>query len=80
MVHFMELVHVLGLGMGNVEELGYSHRGAFWRTRDNKLEGKSFQEVYLLHFLSKPDAEKSQLGVFGCSEAIGAVYSAVWAL
>jgi hypothetical protein len=25
-------------------------RGAFWRTRDNKLEGREWQEAYLLHF------------------------------
>jgi hypothetical protein len=35
-----------------------------------------FQEAYLLHFLAKRGAEKAQLGVFGRSEAIGAVYLA----
>jgi hypothetical protein len=67
---------MLGLGMGNAQKLGYSHRGVIWRTRDNKLEGENFQEVYLLHFLAKPGAEKAQLGVFGCSGAIGAIYLA----
>jgi hypothetical protein len=33
-----------------------------------------FQEAYLLQFLAKRGAEKAQLGVFGRSEAIGAVY------
>jgi hypothetical protein len=36
----------------------------------------NFQEVYLLQFLAKPGAEKTQLGVFGCSKAIGAIYLA----
>jgi hypothetical protein len=29
-----------------------AHRGAFWRTRDSKLEGRKWQEAYLLHFLA----------------------------
>jgi hypothetical protein len=45
-----------------------------WRTRESKLEGENFQEAYLLHFLAKPDAEKAQLGVFGCFGAIEAIY------
>jgi hypothetical protein len=36
----------------------------------------NFQEAYLLQFLAKPSAEKAQLGVFGRSEAIGAIYLA----
>jgi hypothetical protein len=36
----------------------------------------NFEEAYLLQFLAKPGAEKAQLGVFGCSEAIGAIYLA----
>jgi hypothetical protein len=36
----------------------------------------NFQEAYLLQFLAKQGAEKAQLGVFGCFEAIGAVYLA----
>jgi hypothetical protein len=43
----------------------------FWRTKGSKLEGENLQEVYLLHFFAKPGAEKSQLGVFGCSKSIG---------
>jgi hypothetical protein len=35
---------------------------------------EDFQEAYLLHFLSKRGAEKAQLGVFGHSGAIGAIY------
>jgi hypothetical protein len=27
--------------------------GAFWRTRDNNLEGREWQEAYLLHFLAE---------------------------
>jgi hypothetical protein len=46
-------VWVLGLGTGNAQKPGYSHTGAFWRTRDNKLEGRKWQEAYLLHFLAK---------------------------
>jgi hypothetical protein len=34
----------------------------------------NFQEAYLLQFLAKRGAEKAQIGVFGCSEAIGAIY------
>jgi hypothetical protein len=34
----------------------------------------NFQEAYLLQFLAKRGAEKAQLGVFGRSEAIGAIY------
>jgi hypothetical protein len=34
----------------------------------------NFQETYLLQFLAKRGDEKAQLGVFGCSEAIGAIY------
>jgi hypothetical protein len=67
---------VLGLGTENAQKLGWTHRGVFWRTRDNKLEGENFQEAYLLHFLAKPGAEKAQLGVFGRSGAIGAIYLA----
>jgi hypothetical protein len=33
-----------------------------------------FQEAYILQFLAKRGAEKAQLGVFGHSKAIGAVY------
>jgi len=33
-----------------------------------------FQEVYLLQFLAKWGAEKAQLGVCGCSRAIGYIY------
>jgi hypothetical protein len=36
----------------------------------------NFQEAYLLQFLAKLGAEKDQLGVFGNSEAIGAIYLA----
>jgi hypothetical protein len=35
-----------------------------------------FQEAYLLQFLAKQGAEKAQLGVFGCSEAIRVAYLA----
>jgi hypothetical protein len=34
----------------------------------------NFQEAYLLQFLAKQGAEKAQLGVFGCSRVIGAIY------
>jgi hypothetical protein len=70
-------VHFMGLGMGNSQNLGYSHRGAIWKTRDYKLEEENLQEVYLLRFLAKPGAERSQLGVFGCSEAIGIVFKGI---
>jgi hypothetical protein len=36
----------------------------------------NFQEAYLLQFLAKQGAEKAQLGVFGRSEAIEAIYLA----
>jgi hypothetical protein len=36
--------------------------------------GKNFQEVYFSQFLAKPGAERAQLGVFGHSGAIGAIY------
>jgi hypothetical protein len=35
-----------------------------------------FQEAYLLHFLAKQGTKKAQLGVFGHSRAIGAIYLA----
>jgi hypothetical protein len=35
---------------------------------------ENFQEAYLLQFLAKRGAEKAQLGVFGRSGAIGAIY------
>jgi hypothetical protein len=38
-------VHVLGLGTENAQNPGYSHTGAKWRTRDNKLEGEKWQEA-----------------------------------
>jgi hypothetical protein len=34
----------------------------------------NFQEAYILQFLAKSGAEKAQLGVFGHSESIGAIY------
>jgi hypothetical protein len=34
----------------------------------------NFPEAYLLQFFAKRGAEKAQLGVFGRSEAIGAIY------
>jgi hypothetical protein len=37
---------------------------------------ENLQEAYLLQFLAKSGAEKAQLGVFGCSKAIGAIYLA----
>jgi hypothetical protein len=36
----------------------------------------NFQEAYLLQFLANSGAAKSQLGVFGRSEAIGFIYLA----
>jgi hypothetical protein len=30
---------------------GSFHKGAFWRTRENKVKGGKWQEAYLLHFL-----------------------------
>jgi hypothetical protein len=41
---------------------------------------ENIQEAYLLQFLAKRGAEKSQLGVFGRSEAIEAIYLTFWAL
>jgi hypothetical protein len=38
--------------------------------------GKNFQEVYFSQFLAKPGAGRAQLGVFGHSGAIGAIYFA----
>jgi hypothetical protein len=35
---------------------------------------ENFQEPYLLQFLAKPGAENAQLGVFGHSKDIGAIY------
>jgi hypothetical protein len=38
-----------------------------------RLKG-NFQEAYLLQVLAKRGAKKAQIGVFGCSEAIRAIY------
>jgi hypothetical protein len=40
----------------------------------NKLLGKNFQEVYFLHFFVKLGVGRAQLGVFGHSGAIEAIY------
>jgi hypothetical protein len=45
----------------------------FGDPKTTSLKG-NFQEAYLLQFLAKRGAEKAQLGVFGHSEAIGAIY------
>jgi hypothetical protein len=45
----------------------------FSNPKITSLKG-NFQEAYLLQFLAKQGAEKAQLGVFGRSEAIGAIY------
>jgi hypothetical protein len=47
----------------------------FVDTETTNLKG-NFQEGYLLQFLAKRGAKKAQLGVFGRSGAIGAVYLA----
>jgi hypothetical protein len=47
----------------------------FGNPETTSLKG-NFQEAYLLQFLAKSDAKKAQLGVFGCFEAIGAIYLA----
>jgi hypothetical protein len=44
-------------------------------SKTTNLKG-NFQEAYLLQFLAKSGVEKAQLGVFGCSKAIGAIYLA----
>ena len=43
-------------------------------SRDNKLEGENFQEVFSSHFLAKQGVGRAQLGVFGHSGAIEAIY------
>jgi hypothetical protein len=45
----------------------------FGDPKTTSLKG-NFQEACLLQFLAKRGAKKAQLGVFGCSEAIGAIY------
>jgi hypothetical protein len=35
---------------------------------------ENFQEVIPTHFMAKPGAGRAQLGVFGCSIAIEAIY------
>jgi hypothetical protein len=47
----------------------------FVNAETTSLKG-DFQEAYLLKFLAKRGAEKTQLGVFGHSGAIGAIYLA----
>jgi hypothetical protein len=45
----------------------------FGDPKTTSLKG-NFQEAYLLQFLAKSSAKKAQLGVSGCSEAIGVIY------
>jgi hypothetical protein len=45
----------------------------FGNPETTSLKG-NFQEAYLLQFLAKRGAKKTQLGVLGRSGAIGAVY------
>jgi hypothetical protein len=45
----------------------------FGNLETTSLKG-NFQEAYILQFLAKRGAKKAQLGVFGHSEAIGAIY------
>jgi hypothetical protein len=40
----------------------------------------NLHEAFLLHFLAKRGAKKAQLGVFGRSKAIGAIYLAFLSL
>jgi hypothetical protein len=47
----------------------------FVEAETTSLKG-GLPEAYLLQFLAKRVVEKAQLGVFGGSEAIGAVYLA----
>ena len=42
--------------------------------KKQQVIGENFQEVYFLHFLAKPGAERAQLGVFGHYGAIEAIY------
>jgi hypothetical protein len=43
----------------------------------NKRLGRNFHEVYSSHFFAKPGAGIAQLGVFGHSGAIEAIYFAI---
>jgi hypothetical protein len=73
---FVEWCVVLGFGMENTQRLGSVTQRCVLVSRDNKLLGKNFQEVYFSQFLAKPGAGRAQLGVFGHSGAIGAIYFA----
>jgi hypothetical protein len=50
-----------------------SHRCVLEEQRQQRI-GRNFQEVIPTHFLAKPGAGRAQLGVFGCSGAIEAIY------
>jgi hypothetical protein len=50
--------------------------GAFWRAKTTSYWGKLPGSVFSLIFLAKPGAERAQLGVFGHSGAIEAIYFA----
>jgi hypothetical protein len=65
---------VLGFRPNNTAGAGLVCHRCIFASRYNKLEGENLQEVYLLHFLAKPGAEKAQLGIFGRFEAIEAIH------
>jgi hypothetical protein len=49
------------------------NKGAFCRCRDNKLEGGTSRRPNFFVFRPIEVPKEPRLGVFGCSEAIGAV-------
>jgi hypothetical protein len=62
-----------GARFGYAEARVFAQWVHFGEQRQQVL-GKNFQEGYFLQFLAKPGAERAQLGVFGHSRAIGAIY------
>jgi hypothetical protein len=68
------MVHVLGFGMGNTQRPGSVHTKVCFGEQVQQVIGKNFQEVYFSQFLAKPGAGRAQLGVFGHSGAIEAIY------
>jgi hypothetical protein len=56
--------------------LGCANKGAICRCKDNKFEGGTSRKPIFFNFWPNKVPKKVQLGVFGRSGAIGAIYLA----
>jgi hypothetical protein len=69
---------IVRLGL-NVHEMGLVIMGVFWKEKTTSI-GETFLGRVFSSFFAKPGAEKGQLGVFGQSGAIVAIYFSFLAL